>query len=119
MKSVTYLHGRAKFRRVLRPMDLDRLGVPHKGEDLVFEPGNKFTIVMNNKASDSLVEAFPNDFKAYPVDGDDEAPEVEVLEPLTSLHASSATEPDESADDSEESGDDDVKSSKRKTPKNQ
>jgi len=119
MKSVTYIRGRAKFRRVLRPSDLDRLGVPHKDEDLVFSPENKFTIVMNNKMSDSLVAAFPDDFKAYSVDGDDEEPEIEVKEPLTSLTASSAQDPDESADDSEESGDDDVKSSKRQTPKNQ
>lgn len=99
MKSVHYLHPRANFTRSLRVKDLDALGIEVK-EDLVFEPKNKFTIVLSNKTSDSLVAALPKEFKAYPADGDDESPE--VLEPLTALHPSSSTEIDSSSSDDSE-----------------
>lgn len=113
MQSVTYLKGRAKFRRVFRVSDLDRLSIPHKGEDLVFSADNRFTIVMSNKMSESFVAAFPKEFKAYPAEGDDESHELEVKDPLISLTESSHDEPEGLLDASVEPENDDSKSTKR------
>lgn len=113
MKSVRYMYPRANFRRVLRPTDLERLGMINVKETLVWEPENGFTIVMNNKLSDSLVDKLPSEFIALDADGDDEAPV--VLEPMTSIAQSTSGNPAGSPieavpnldDDDESSTDDD------------
>ena len=88
MKSVRYLKARSGVVRILRTKDLDRLDIKHKGQDLVWNKDNNFTIVMNNQMSDSLVEKLPGDFVASDADGEDETPEVQEV--MTSL-ASSGT----------------------------
>lgn len=108
MKRVRYARPRANFERILRVSDLDALGVPHKGEPLVWNQANGFEIVMSNKMSESLVDKLPKEFILFDTDGEDEAPE--VLEPMTSLAQSASDEPEELPDESESAGDDDDES---------
>ena len=115
MKNVRFLRARANFTRVLRTSDLDRLGIKHKGQDLVWNQANNFTIEMNNQMSDSLVEMFPREFVATPTDEADEAPEVQ--EPMTSLASSIAGSTEGSPDESEASAADDQAVSTRSKSK--
>jgi hypothetical protein len=117
MKAVRHRNPRAGYIRILRTSDLDALGIKHKGQDLVWNQDNNFTIVMNNQMSDSLVERLPTEFIAMDAEEADEASE--VPDPMTSL-ASSLPEASESdPESSEASGDDDVQRSTRKRSKNQ
>lgn len=99
MKAVRYARPRPNFRRTLRPRDLDMLGLENKGETLVWSPENKFTIVMSNKASESLVAKLPGEFILFDAEGDDE-PE-EVLDPMTSLASTQSSSPEEQPDESQ------------------
>ena len=78
MKRVRYINGRKDFRRILRPMDLQRMGIDHNHE-LCWETSNRFEIVLSNKVSDSLAARLPGEFILFEADGEDEAPAVEVL----------------------------------------
>lgn len=91
MRTVHLRRARANFRRVLRPEDLERVGIEdkvHKGRVLVWDKDNKFSVEMTNQLSDSLVAAFPNEFKAIGDGDDDDVPEVK--EPMTATTRSSA-----------------------------
>jgi hypothetical protein len=91
MKKVRYRYASSGTSRRLRVADLDALGIDHKqDEDLVFNQANKFTIEMNNKASDSLVAALPKEFAVV---GEDEDDEFEVPAPMTSIAQSGSGEP--------------------------
>lgn len=104
MKAVRFNRPRANFRRILRPHDLEALGISSK-ETLVWNPENNFTIVMNNKLSESLVGKLPGEFTMSDTEGDDEDPE--VLDPMTSLAQSGSGHPEGSADESKDDPDDD------------
>jgi hypothetical protein len=108
MKSVRYTKGSKGIIRVMRPQDLDRLHVPHDGEDLVWNQANNFTIVMNNRMSDSLVERLPTEFVAEDADEADNATSTAQSNPEASQSAPEA---------SEDSGDEEVKRSTRKRSK--
>jgi hypothetical protein len=103
MKNVHYLRPRANYRRILRPADMEWLGLETK-ENLVWEPENHFVVKLNNKLSDSLVEKFPDEFMAVATEEDDEIPE--VPEPLTSLAQSASGAPEQDPNDSEVASDD-------------
>jgi len=118
MKQVVYTGKKVPGKiRILRPVDLDRLGIKtHKGEDLVWNPENRYTIVMSNQLSDSLVDKLPNEFAAYDAEGADESLDVEVA--ATSLDASNAGSDEGSPDESESSGDDEEQSTPESKAKN-
>lgn len=99
MKNVHYRKPRANFRRVLRPKDLEQLGISGVKETLIWETSNRFTVVLNNKVSESLVEKLPTEFKMTDAEGDDEIPEVPEL--LTSLAESASSDPEGSVNESE------------------
>lgn len=115
MKRVMTKKRGAEYIRILRTTDLDRLGIKHKGENLVWNRENNFTLEMSNQMSDSLVEKLPNDFIVSDADGEDEVPEVK--DPMTSL-ASSAGLAEGSPDESVESADDQAQGSTRPKSKN-
>lgn len=114
MKNVIWKKAAAGRSRVLRTADLDRLGIKHKGQDLVWNQDNNFTLEMSNQMSDSLVEKLPGDFSA--TEGTDEVPEVQ--DPMTSLASSTAGSGEGSPDESPASGDDDAQASTRKGRRN-
>lgn len=116
MKRVRYARPRANFTRGIRVKDMDRLGIEHKGEDLMFSQANGFEIVMSNKMSESLVDKFPGEFLVFDSDAEDEP--VTVPEPMTSLAQSASDAPQDAPDASEESGDADEQASTRKRSKN-
>lgn len=116
MKRVRYARPRPHFTRGIRVKDMDRLGIDHKGQDLMFNAANHFEIVMSNKMSESLVDKFPGEFLVFDSDAEDEP--VEVLEPMTSLAHSSTSEPEGDPESSEESESDDSQASTRKRSKN-
>lgn len=109
MKRVRYAKPKANYVRTIRVSDMDRLGIKHKGEDLVFNQGNNFMLVMSNQMSESLVEKLPGMFVVADAEGEDETPE--VLEPMTSLAASTAGSSEDDPDSSEASGDDEAQAS--------
>lgn len=115
MKKVQYRHAGSGIVRVLRAKDLDRHGIEHKledGEDMVWNEANGFSVVMSNRASDSLVELLPDEFEAVDEDADD----IEVTPQATDANAIPALQ--DLPNGSEESGDADAKSSTAKRPKN-
>ena len=116
MKRLRYARPRANFVRVIRVKDMDRLGISHKGEDLVFSTDNGFEIVMSNKMSESLVDKFPGEFLVFDSDAEDEP--VEVPEPMTSLAQSASSDPQGEPESSQMSFDDVAGESTRKRSKN-
>jgi len=112
MKAVQYANPRAGYVRILRTTDLDSLGIQHKGEDLIWNKENNFTIVMNNQMSDSLVERLPTEFIATDTGEADEAdPIPEVMTSLAPIGTGSDMDLPESSVSSGTSG------AKRSTPK--
>lgn len=110
MRSVRYSNPRAGYQRILRTSDLEALGVKHRGEDLVWNTENNFTVVMSNQMSDSLVERLPTEFVAEDADEADDATSTAQSHP-----EASQSDPESS----EASGDDDVRRSTHKRSKNQ
>jgi len=115
MKNVRWTRAAANKSRVLRTKDLDRLGIKHKGQDLVWNKDNNFTLEMSNQMSDSLVEKLP-EFIATDADGVDETSEVQ--DPMTSLASSTAGSDEGSPEESEASGDDEVQASTGRRSRN-
>jgi hypothetical protein len=113
MKRVRSKKARAGFTRILRTKDLDRLGIKHKGEDLVWSPENKHTLVMSDQLSDSLVEKLPTEFIVTDVK-EDETPK--PLPQLTLLESPAGSVQD-APESSVESGTDQVQSSTPKASK--
>jgi hypothetical protein len=101
MKTVSYKRPRKNFRRTLRPIDLASLGIQTK-ETLVWSGENQFSLVLNNKLSESLVAKLPNEFSMVDADGD---------EPDADDDESSEDQSEESPSDSDDDGNDDDESS--------
>lgn len=104
MRSVRYTkNNRSSHKRTLRSSDFVLLGIDGVDHDVTWSAENGFTVVMNNKVSDSLVEALPNEFAIV---GEDE-PDPVVLDPMTSLASSASLSPEESLDSSQDDENDD------------
>lgn len=65
MTTVRYARPKRNFERVLRVKDLDRLGILHAGQPLVWNDANGFQIEMSDEMSDSLVEKLPTEFIVF------------------------------------------------------
>lgn len=100
MKTVSYKRPRKNFTRTLRPIDLARLGIQSK-ETLVWSGENQFSLVLNNRLSDSLVAKLPAEFSAVDAEGD---------EPDESSDESSEDQSEESPNDADDDGIDDDES---------
>jgi len=112
MKTVHYVFPRAGFQRIFRPRDMAQLGcIEVFTEDLVWSTENKFSIVMSDEASDLLVAKLPEEFRAYPVKGDEPEAEAEELPPVIRRRSKASSVPESVPDQSEGEADDDDESS--------
>lgn len=100
MKEVRYIRVKPNFRRIMRVKDFVALGIDPPASDQMWSAQNRFTVVMSNELSDSLVAKLPAEFMIMNELGDDDAP----------IDESASSDPQEQSDASEGDPDDDDES---------
>jgi hypothetical protein len=104
MGKVRYLPKRETHRRILRPNDLNNLGIYDYVEDVIFSRDNEFTVEMPDDACETLVAKLPTEFALIT------SPDEPVLEVVPDVGSEPPEEPSDQQD-ADRSGEDEPEGS--------